>query len=94
MAIDIINFLYLFQDLFICIHFQLSLTLQLYTAEVIKSLVRSERNQQIMCEAALPGQLLVVGEIPLEDETHPLHPPLQYMLERLATQTLEAKDLR
>lgn len=73
---------------------QLSLTLQLYTAEVIKSLVRSERNQQLMCEAGLPGQLLSVGEIPLEDETHPLHPPLQYMLERLATQTLEAKDLR
>ncbi|RZF45662.1 hypothetical protein LSTR_LSTR010613 [Laodelphax striatellus] len=73
---------------------QLSLTLQLYAAEVVKSLVRSERNQQLMCEVGLPGQLLAVGEVPLEDETHPLHPPLQYMLERLATQSLDPKDLR
>ncbi|XP_039275905.1 WD repeat and FYVE domain-containing protein 3 [Nilaparvata lugens] len=73
---------------------QLTLTLQLYAAEVVKSLVRCERNQQLMCEVGLPGQLLAVGEVPLEDETHPLHPPLQYMLERLATQSLEPKDLR
>ncbi|KAJ4438847.1 hypothetical protein ANN_14800 [Periplaneta americana] len=73
---------------------QVSLTLQMYASEVLKSLVRSEHNQQVMCEAGLPGQLLSVGKMALEDETHPLHPPLQYMLERLAAQTLEPRDLR
>ncbi|XP_047001362.1 WD repeat and FYVE domain-containing protein 3 [Schistocerca americana] len=73
---------------------QLSLTLQMYASEVLKSLVRSERNQQIMCEAGLPGQLLACGRAALEEDTHPLHPPLQYMLERLAAQTLEPRDLR
>lgn len=73
---------------------QISLTLQTYASEVLKSLVRSERNQQVMCEAGLPGQLLSCGHLALEEETHPLHPPLQYMLERLAAQTLEPKDLR
>uniref|UniRef100_A0A1B6CRC4 Uncharacterized protein n=1 Tax=Clastoptera arizonana TaxID=38151 RepID=A0A1B6CRC4_9HEMI len=73
---------------------QLSLTLQLYIAEVIKSLVRNERNQQVMCEAGLPTQLLAVAQTALEEETHPLHSPLQYILERLATQNLEPKDLR
>nr|CAD7590088.1 unnamed protein product [Timema genevievae] len=73
---------------------QVTLTLQMYTAEVLKSLVRSERNQQVMCEAGLPGRLLSCGSVALEEETHPLHPPLQYMLERLATQCLEPKDLR
>nr|CAD7262381.1 unnamed protein product [Timema shepardi] len=72
---------------------QVTLTLQMYTAEVLKSLVRSERNQQVMCEAGLPGRLLSCGSVALEEETHPLHPPLQYMLERLAAQCLEPKDL-
>jgi len=73
---------------------QAALTLQLLTAEILKSLVRSERNQQVMCEAGLVGQLLSVGSIALEDETHSLHQPLQYMLERLAAQALEPLDLR
>jgi hypothetical protein len=73
---------------------QVSLTLQMYASEVLKSLVRSERNQQVMCEAGLPGQLLAIGQLALEDETHPIHPPLQYMFERLAAQTLEPRDLR
>ena len=76
------------------VYLKVSLTLQMYASEVLKSLVRSERNQQVMCEAGLPGQLLAIGQLALEDETHPLHPPLQYMLERLAAQTLEPRDLR
>jgi hypothetical protein len=47
-----------------------------------------------MCEAGLPAQLLSAGQIALQEETHPLHHPLQYMIERLATQALEPKDLR
>lgn len=73
---------------------QIALALQLYVAEVIKSLVRSERNQQIMCEAGMAGELLSMGRIALQDETHPLHQPLQYIIERLAAQALEPRDLR
>lgn len=73
---------------------QIALALQLYVAEVIKSLVRSERNQQIMCEAGMAGELLSMGRTALQDETHPLHQPLQYIIERLAAQALEPRDLR
>lgn len=74
--------------------FQVALTLQMYLAEVLRSLVRSERNQQVMCESGLPGELLVHCHIALENENHTLHPPLQYILERLSAQSLEPKDLR
>lgn len=73
---------------------QMALALQLYVAKIIKSLVRSERNQQIMCDAGMAGELLSVGRIALQDETHSLHPPLQYIIERLAAQSLEPRDLR
>lgn len=73
---------------------ELALSLQMYIAEVIKSLVRSERNQQVMCEAGMAGDLLTVGRLALQDETHPLHQPLQYIIERLAAQALEPRDLR
>ncbi|XP_055711660.1 WD repeat and FYVE domain-containing protein 3 [Phlebotomus papatasi] len=71
-----------------------SYSLQTYMAEVIKSLVRSERNQQIMCEAGLAGQLLKLGTNPLNDEQNLLHIPLQYILERLAAQALQPAELR
>ncbi|XP_058804217.1 WD repeat and FYVE domain-containing protein 3 isoform X1 [Phymastichus coffea] len=73
---------------------ELALTLQIYIADVIKSLVRSERNQQVMCDAGMAGELLNVGRLALQDETHPLHQSLQYIIERLAAQSLEPKDLR
>lgn len=73
---------------------ELALSLQMYIAEVIKSLVRSERNQQVMCEAGMAGELLNMGRLALQEETHPLHQPLQYIIERLAAQSLEPKDLR
>lgn len=47
-----------------------------------------------MCEAGLPAELLSLCQVALQDESHPLHPPLQYMIERLATQAVEPKDLR
>lgn len=78
-----------------CVHDEpAALALQLYVAEVIKSLVRTERNQQIMCECGLVGHLLDVSSAALRDEAHPLHTPMQYMLERLAAQALEPIDLR
>lgn len=73
---------------------ELALSLQMYIAEVIKSLVRSERNQQVMCEAGMASELLNMGRLALQEETHPLHQPLQYIIERLAAQSLEPKDLR
>ena len=53
-----------------------------------------ERNQQVMCEAGLPHELLTHATVTLADEGHPLHPPLQYIYERLAAQSLTPKDLR
>lgn len=70
------------------------LSLQLFIAEIIKSLVRSERNQQVMCDKNFANYLLTIGSEPLQNENHPLHNSLQYMLERLAAQAIEPKDLR
>lgn len=61
---------------------------------MIKSLVRTERNQQVMCDKNFVSHLLEVGSAPLQNESHPLHSHLQYMLERLAAQALESIDLR
>lgn len=75
-------------------HANEALSLQIYLSEVIRSLVRTERNQQIMCEAGLAGQLLQVGRQALSEETNALHVSLQYILERLAAQALQATELR
>jgi len=68
--------------------------LQLYVCGLLKSLVRTERNQQIMCDACLPHELLNHATITLESETHFLHRLMQYIFERLAAQSLTPKDLR
>ncbi|XP_033108223.1 WD repeat and FYVE domain-containing protein 3-like isoform X3 [Anneissia japonica] len=73
---------------------QLGLALQIHTTNVIQELVKSERNQQVMCEAGLPQRLLYICNVALADEDHPLHMNLQHTLERLASQSLEPKDLR
>ncbi|KAL1508880.1 hypothetical protein ABEB36_003702 [Hypothenemus hampei] len=74
--------------------FETHLSLQLYIAEVIKSLVRSERNQQLMCDKGFVSYILEIGSAALQNEAHPLHAHLQYMLERLAAQAVEPIDLR
>ncbi|XP_055300472.1 WD repeat and FYVE domain-containing protein 3 isoform X2 [Sitodiplosis mosellana] len=71
-----------------------SLSLQMYLADVLKSLVRSERNQQVMCDAGLAGYLLKIGRKSLSEEGNALHEPLQYILERLAAQALQPTELR
>ncbi|XP_055601256.1 WD repeat and FYVE domain-containing protein 3 [Uranotaenia lowii] len=68
--------------------------LQYYLAEILKSLVRSERNQQIMCEAGMAGVLLRVCRAALIEEQHLLHLPLQYIFERLAVQAILPKEFR
>uniref|UniRef100_A0A8D8WKM9 WD repeat and FYVE domain-containing protein 3 n=1 Tax=Cacopsylla melanoneura TaxID=428564 RepID=A0A8D8WKM9_9HEMI len=73
---------------------QVSLYLQIYSSHIIKSLARSERNQQLMCDIGMPYHLLRTCKMALLQESHPLHLNLQYMLERLASQSLQPKDLR
>lgn len=63
-------------------------------ANVLQSLVHTERNQQVMCEAGLHARLLQRCSAALADEDHSLHPPLQRMFERLASQALEPMVLR
>ncbi|XP_060523655.1 WD repeat and FYVE domain-containing protein 3 [Cylas formicarius] len=75
-------------------NYETYVNLQQYIAEVIKSLVRNERNQQIMCDKNFVSYLLEIGAAPLQNENHPIHNPFQYMLERLAAQALEPIDLR
>ncbi|RXG52401.1 WD repeat and FYVE domain-containing protein 3 [Armadillidium vulgare] len=72
----------------------LAAILQLYAAHLLKSLVRSEKNQQVMCEADLGGEILELSSIALHQENHPLHPIVQYIFERLAAQAILPKDLR
>ncbi|XP_072939310.1 WD repeat and FYVE domain-containing protein 3 [Epargyreus clarus] len=65
-----------------------------YLAHVLKSLVRTERNQQVMCVAGLAGAVLRVCGAALRGERHPLHAPAMYMLERLAAHALRPAELR
>ncbi|XP_041447245.1 WD repeat and FYVE domain-containing protein 3 isoform X2 [Xenopus laevis] len=71
-----------------------ALDLQIAIANILQSLVHTERNQQVMCEAGLHARLLHRCSAALADEDHPLHPPLQRMFERLASQALEPMVLR
>ncbi|XP_072261545.1 WD repeat and FYVE domain-containing protein 3 isoform X2 [Pyxicephalus adspersus] len=71
-----------------------ALDLQLAVANILQSLVHTERNQQVMCEAGLHARLLHRCSAALADEDHSLHPPLQRMFERLASQALEPMVLR
>jgi len=80
--------------LYVCVCIQMACELQLYVCGLLKSLVRTERNQQIMCEACLPHELLTHATVALESETHVLHCLMQYIFERLAAQSLTPKDLR
>lgn len=75
-------------------YLQVSLGLQSYIAELLKGILYTERNQQIMCDAGMPHQLLTLGYVALADDTHPLHPPFRAMFERLAAQALTPRDLR
>merc|ERR1711978_411515 len=73
---------------------ELSAALQWHAADVIKSLLRTEKNQQIMCEVGLLSDIFALCKLALEDEGHPLHEAFQYLLERLSAQKLEPGDLR
>ncbi|KAL4240237.1 WD repeat and FYVE domain-containing protein 3 [Mactra antiquata] len=73
---------------------KLSIDLQVFIAGLLKNLLRKEHNQQVMCDAGFPHELLCNGNTALADESHALHPSLQYIFERLSSQSLTPRDLR
>ena len=90
----LLTILQLLPNMFQSGHQEESGALQLFTAETIKSVLRSERNQQLMCDVNLMGAVLASSRQALEDEAHVLHSPFQYLVERLAAQKLQPDDLR
>lgn len=69
--------------------------LRTYLTEVLRSLLKSERNQQVMCEIGLIGEILTERySEALLNENHPLHSSAQYIIERLSAQHIQPKDLR
>lgn len=70
----------------------------MFVMEVIKSLVRMERNQHIMCDAQFPRELFAIGAPVIAADSaktgHPLLAPFYYMIERLAAQAMHPRQLR
>ena len=75
-------------------HHDLSVSAQLFAAEIVKSLLRTDRNQQIMCDVGLVSDIMGLCRPVLEDEAHILHSSFHYLLERLSAQKLDPSDLR
>ncbi|KAG7334069.1 hypothetical protein KOW79_002476 [Hemibagrus wyckioides] len=73
---------------------QLSAELQLAVAHHVQTLVKSERNRQIMCESNLLETLLSHCRDILSNSTHSLHLPVVRILEKLASQSIDHKCLR
>lgn len=71
-----------------------SKNLQLFVIELIQSLTHSERNVQILCDAGFPFEILKYASTVVNNEQRHLHGPLLTVLEQLARQALEPKDLR
>lgn len=72
----------------------LSEELQLAVAHHVQTLVKSERNRQIMCEFGLLSTLLTHCKDILIDNSHLLHLPIVRILEKLASQSMDQKCLR
>ena len=68
--------------------------LQYHMINLIKNLLRYERNQQIMSNARFIDDLLTTCKFVLNDETHFLNSSIQHIFERLATQSITSKSLR
>jgi WD repeat and FYVE domain-containing protein 3 len=75
-------------------HPQAEIALKMLVTDIIQSLLRSERNVQILCDAGFPSEILECARRALHDESHYLHTPLLTILERLSCHALEPKDLR
>jgi WD repeat and FYVE domain-containing protein 3 len=68
--------------------------LQYHMINLIKNLLRFERNQQIMSNARFIDDLLFTCKYVLNDENHFLNSSIQHIFERLATQSITSKSLR
>ena len=49
--------------------------LQIFMSEVIQSLLRNEKNQQLMCDVEFLSKILVICKAALEDDNHVLNSP-------------------
>ena len=61
-------------------HPEASAACQLFAAETIQSVLRLEKNQQLMCDAGLMAAVLGSCRPALEDEGHLLHSPFQVII--------------
>ncbi len=68
--------------------------LQYHMINLIKNLLRFERNQQLMSNALFINDILNTCKCVLNNETHFLNTPIQHIFERLATQSIKTKSLR
>ena len=59
---------------------ELSGGLQYEIVQNLQSLLRQEKNQQIMCEAGFMTDIISIAGNALENETHILHTPFQYLV--------------
>ncbi|KAK1164501.1 hypothetical protein AOXY_G14832 [Acipenser oxyrinchus oxyrinchus] len=73
---------------------QLSMELQFAVTDHVQSLVKSERNRQIMCMSGLLHTLLTHCQTILNNTAHPLHLSILRIFEKLASQAIEHKLLR
>ncbi|XP_076980769.1 WD repeat- and FYVE domain-containing protein 4 isoform X3 [Tamandua tetradactyla] len=75
-------------------HPQLTREIQCSVASHIQSLVKSEKNRQLMCEAGLLRTLMSSCHQVLASNNHPLHLGLIRIFEKLASQAIEPDVLR
>ncbi|XP_023679913.1 WD repeat- and FYVE domain-containing protein 4 isoform X2 [Paramormyrops kingsleyae] len=73
---------------------QLSVEVQLSLAHHIQSLVKLERNRQIMCESGLLDTLLTHCQDILDGTDDPLHLPVVRIFEKMASQAIDPYSLR
>ncbi|XP_066548903.1 WD repeat- and FYVE domain-containing protein 4 [Amia ocellicauda] len=72
----------------------LSQELRCAVANHVQSLVKSERNRQIVCESGLLKTLLTHCQSILENTEDPIHLPVIRIFEKLASQAIDHKSLR
>ncbi|KAM9702573.1 WD repeat- and FYVE domain-containing protein 4 isoform 5-T5 [Dama dama] len=75
-------------------HPQLSREIQCSMASHIQSLVKSEKNRQVMCEAGMLRTLMTSCHKALTTSSSPLHSGLIRIFEKLASQAIEPDVLR
>ncbi|XP_021572998.1 WD repeat- and FYVE domain-containing protein 4-like [Carlito syrichta] len=75
-------------------HPQLSEEIQCSLANHIQSLVKSEKNRQVMCEAGMLGTLMTSCHKVMTICSNPLHSRLIRIFEKLASQAIEPDVLR